>query len=116
MLKQRALQRMEAVINYADSSHKCRSQILLAYFGETNTYRCNQCDVCLEENKKTLHTDEFENISLQIKELLAVHPMPLSNLVNAVTIGNEDKRLRTIQWMLDNNQLKYDKENKLVIC
>ncbi len=116
VLKQRALQRMEAVINYADSSHKCRSQILLAYFGETNTYRCNQCDVCLEENKKTLHTDEFENISLQIKELLAVHPMPLSNLVNAVTIGNEDKRLRTIQWMLDNNQLKYDKENKLVIC
>src|ERR1019366_4869955 len=29
LLKRRALERMEAVINYADSIHKCRSQILL---------------------------------------------------------------------------------------
>ncbi len=114
-LKQRALERMEAVINYADSNHKCRNQLLLAYFGETNTHRCNQCDVCLEENKNTLHTDEFENISRQIKELLAVHPMPLSTLVNSVTEGNEDKRLRTIQWLLDNKQLKYNEDNRLII-
>jgi ATP-dependent DNA helicase RecQ len=106
---------MESVIHYADSTHKCRSQILLAYFGETNTFRCNHCDVCLEENKKTLHIDEFENISRQIKELLAMHPMQLANLVNAVTVGNEDKRIRTIQWLLDNNQLKYDDENIMIV-
>jgi len=115
LLKQRAIERMEAVIHYADSSHKCRSQILLSYFGETNTYRCNQCDVCLEENKKTLHTDEFENISLQIKELLSMHPMQLSNLVNAMTEGNEDKRIRTIQWLIDNNELKYEDENIIIV-
>lgn len=114
-LKQRAIERMEAVLHYAGSSHKCRSQLLLAYFGETNTKRCNQCDVCLEENKRTLHTDEFENISRQVKELLAVHPMQLTTLVNSVTEGNEDKRLRTIQWLLDNEQLKYDDNNQLVI-
>ncbi len=115
ILKQRAIERMESVIHYADSNHKCRSQILLAYFGETNTYRCNQCDVCLEENKNTLHVDEFEKISLQIKELLALHPMQLSNLINAVTEGNEDKRIRTVQWLLDNNQLRYDKENIVLV-
>lgn len=114
-LKQRAIERMEAVIHYAGSTHKCRSQLLLAYFGETNTKRCNQCDVCLEENKKILHTDEFDNISRQVKELLAVHPMQLTTLVNSVTEGNEDKRLRTIQWLLDNEQLKYDDNNQLVI-
>ena len=111
ILKQRATERMESVIHYADSIHKCRSQILLSYFGETNTYRCNQCDICLEENKKILHTDEFENISRQIKELLALHPMQLANLINALTEGNEDKRIRTIQWLLDNNQLRYNEEN-----
>ena len=115
LLKQNAVERMEAILHYAGSNHKCRSQILLAYFGETNTYRCNQCDVCLEENKRTLHTDEFESISRQIKELLAVHPMPLVNLVNSVTEGNEDKRIRTIQWLIDNNQLKYNNENMLTI-
>jgi ATP-dependent DNA helicase RecQ len=106
---------MEAVINYAESSNQCRSRILLSYFGENNVDRCNQCDVCLNENKKTLHNDEFEKISTQIKELLAVHALSISNLVNALTEGNEDKRIRTIQWLIDNDQLKYNPENLLVL-
>ncbi len=115
LLKQRAIERMEAVIHYAESNHKCRSQILLAYFGETNTNRCNQCDVCLEENKKVLHTDEFEKISEQLKALLAVHPLSLKHLVDAVTIGNEHKTLHTIQLLIDNNQIHYNEENLLCI-
>lgn len=112
-LKKRAVEKMEAVLKYADSTHKCRSQTLLAYFGETNTYRCNQCDVCLEENKTTLHTDEFELIAEQIKQLLAVHPLLLNDLVNGITSSNEDKTLRTIQWMIDNNELSYSDTNHL---
>lgn len=113
LLKQRAIVRMESVIHYAESNHKCRSKLLLAYFGETNTYRCNQCDVCIEENKKNLNTDEFENISLQIKQLLAVHPMPLKTLVDSVTDNREEKIIHAIQWLIDNSQLKYNDENML---
>lgn len=111
VLKQKAIERLEAVINYAESKKKCRNQILLAYFGETDSYNCNQCDICLEENKKTLHVDEFEAISRQVKELLSMHPMTLSKLINALTEGTEDKRIRTIQWLLDNNQLKYKEDH-----
>lgn len=115
MLKKRAEERVHAVIQYAGSSHKCRSQLLLAYFGELNTYPCNQCDVCLETGKKTLHTDEFENISVQVKELLAVHPMQLKALVDAVTDNEEDKVIHTIQWMIDNDQIKYNTSNLLFL-
>ena len=114
-LKKRAVERMESVLHYAESHHKCRSQILLAYFGETNTTRCNQCDVCLEENRKILHTDEFENISGQIKQLLNVHPMELKMLVNSITDVHEDKIIHTIQWMIDNEQLRYDHNNLLCL-
>ncbi|MGQ0827224.1 MAG: RecQ family ATP-dependent DNA helicase [Bacteroidota bacterium] len=112
-LKQRAVARMENVIHYAESKHKCRSQLLLAYFGETNTNRCNHCDICVEENKATLHTNEFENINKQIKQLLAVHPMPLKTLVDSITENREEKIIHTIQWLVDNNQLKYNDENML---
>lgn len=115
LLKQRALERMEAVIHYAESKHKCRSQLLLAYFDEANSKRCNQCDVCIEENKKMLYNDEFERISQQIKELIAMHPLPLNQLVNQITEGNEEKRLKTIQWLIDNEQIKYNNENMLYI-
>ncbi|MBL7889587.1 MAG: RecQ family ATP-dependent DNA helicase [Bacteroidia bacterium] len=108
LLKKRAIARMEAVLDYAESTHKCRSQILLAYFGETNAYRCNQCDVCLEENKKTLHTDEFEMIAEQVKQLLAVHSHDLKELVSKITTGNEEKILKSIQWLIDNQEIVYD--------
>lgn len=115
LLKKRAIMRMEAVLNYADSKHKCRSQLLLSYFGENDTERCNQCDVCMEENKIILHTDEFESISMQIKQLLAVHPLELKQLVDSVTIGNENKIIHTIQLMVDNDQIKYDDQNMLCL-
>lgn len=115
MLKRAAIERMNSVIHYVKNNHQCRSRQLLSYFGETDTYRCNQCDVCLEENKHTLHVDEFEKINNQIKELLAVHPLLLTELVNAITEGNEEKRIKTIQWLLDNDALKYNKEHKLFL-
>lgn len=114
LLKKRAIERMEAVLYYANSNHKCRSQILLSYFGENNTDRCNQCDVCLEENKHVLHNDEFERIATQIKELLAVHPLALKELVDSITESTEEKRIKTIQWLLDNDQLKYNDDN--LVC
>jgi ATP-dependent DNA helicase RecQ len=115
MLKKRAVERMESVLNYAESTHKCRSQLLLSYFGETNTYRCNQCDVCLDENKTILHTDEYETISQQVKQLLAVHPLDLKHLVDAVTGSNENKIIHTIQLMIDNEHLSYNDDNLLFI-
>jgi ATP-dependent DNA helicase RecQ len=116
LLKKRAIERMESVLHYSESMHKCRSQLLLSYFGETNSSRCNQCDVCLEENKTVLHTDEYENISLQIKQLLAVHPLDLKHLVDSVIGTNENKIIHTIQLMTDNDLLKYDDENRLCLC
>lgn len=114
-LKKRAIERMESVLNYAESTHKCRSQLLLAYFGEIETEVCGQCDVCLEEKRKVLHTDEYENISNQIKQLLAVHPMELKMLINSITDVHEDKIIHTIQLMVDNEQMKYNEQNLLYL-
>jgi ATP-dependent DNA helicase RecQ len=104
---------MEAVLDYAESTHKCRSRILLSYFGETNTERCGQCDVCLEENKNLLNTDEYEKISQQIKQLLAVHPLELRPLVDAVIGSNENRIIHTIQLMIDNELISYNDDNQL---
>jgi len=113
LLKTKAVARMKSVINYAESNNTCRSQLLLNYFGESNVYKCNQCDICIEEHKRTLSNDEFTKIADQVKQLLAVHSLHLSDLVDSITESTEEKIIRTIQWMLDNNQLKYNSENLL---
>lgn len=115
-LRNRAHERLEAVIHYAESLHKCRSQLLLAYFGEKDALPCGHCDVCLEEKRSTLHTDEFDKISTQVKQLLAVHPMRLELLVDSVVEASEEKILHTIQWLVDNGHLKYNKENLIYLA
>lgn len=49
--KKREEMRAEAMINYASSSDKCRSQMLLEYFGEKDSKECGRCDVCVRKRK-----------------------------------------------------------------
>lgn len=111
--KNKAIERMENVIHYASSEHKCRSQILLSYFGEQDTYRCGICDVCLERNKLELSKLEFENVSNQLKDILQVQVLNLTELVNSVKGSREDKTLKVIQWLIENEKLAYDEDYKL---
>jgi ATP-dependent DNA helicase RecQ len=113
-IKERTIKRMEWVIHYAASTHKCRSQMLLAYFGEKEAVRCGICDVCLERNKLELSDLEFENISAQLKDRLQKKPMALTELVHSVQQSREDKTLKTVQWLIDNGKLQYDDDNMLV--
>ncbi|MBR4898285.1 MAG: RecQ family ATP-dependent DNA helicase [Prevotella sp.] len=46
-LKQRFIERIEAMIDYSTDNSHCRSRMLLRYFGEENRHDCGQCDVCL---------------------------------------------------------------------
>ncbi len=112
-LKERALKRMEWVIHYAASTHKCRSEMLLAYFGETETVRCGICDVCLERNKLELSDLEFKTVAEQLKTSLNKEPLSLSDLVHKVHQVREDKILKTVQWLIDNGKLSYNDDNLL---
>lgn len=62
--------RIEAMIEYAESENKCRSRMLLHYFGEKNEHNCGQCDVCLQHHHSGLKQSQFDEISHQILSLL----------------------------------------------
>lgn len=42
----RFVQKLQAMLEYADQTQFCREQVLLAYFGETDAVACGHCDVC----------------------------------------------------------------------
>jgi ATP-dependent DNA helicase RecQ len=107
-----ALKRSEAMIHYAESTHKCRSQALLAYFGEPDARRCGKCDVCIQRNKIELTDLEFNSILKEIKPVLQTKPCTLDEIVLLSSAISEDKVIRAIQWLLDNEKVGINGERK----
>lgn len=111
--KKSAATRLKAITKYVDSDTKCRSQILLSYFGEVNSKRCGFCDVCLERNKTQLSKLEFDYMVELIKPILKNTPVQLDELVFAVDSDDVDKLLNAIQWLQDNGKIREDLEHHL---
>lgn len=63
-LHERMVERVNAVIRYAESDDICRSTLLLEYFGEHDSEACQHCDVCVE-NRHDSHSKK-ENSLMQL--------------------------------------------------
>ena len=111
--KEVTVKKMESVIYYSSVKHKCRSEVLLKYFGEKDVYRCGVCDVCLERNKLELSDIEFSTVSNQIKKILKQEHFPLTALVNKIEGVRDDKIIKVIQWLMENNKIVTNSENLL---
>jgi ATP-dependent DNA helicase RecQ len=103
-------QRLEAIISYAECGNKCRSQLLLEYFGESHSKRCGKCDVCLERNKLSLNEMEYDEIVNRIKPHLKIKPASVAELVTAASPFHEDKVIQVIRWLIDNDRIIKNKE------
>ncbi len=110
--KQRYIRRIEAVIQYAESETKCRSQMLLSYFGEKDCMRCGQCDICNRRNELELSKYEFDEILNLIKELLKTNSAPLEQVVDSVP-HKEEKAIKVIQWLMENHKISKTDDGKL---
>ena len=49
--RQQYIDKLKAMVEYADNHLYCRSQLLLSYFGETDADTCGSCDVCRQKAK-----------------------------------------------------------------
>ena len=110
--KSRYEERLNAMLHYAASDNKCRSQILLSYFGEKNPDRCGQCDVCTRRNELDLSKYEFDLILDKIKEKLQLQLVSIDVLMSELET-NDEKNLKVIQWLLDNNKIIKDHQELL---
>lgn len=105
--KEFSRERVEAMKDYVQTRNKCRSMMLLAYFGEEVSHRCGQCDVCLERNKVDVSTYEFDLVLKEVKPLLQNQPMSSKELLAVIpTTITEGKVLKVLQWLVDNGKVE----------
>jgi ATP-dependent DNA helicase RecQ len=111
--KERQVKRMKAMVDYVSKTTRCRSQVLLHYFGEDVSHRCGVCDYCLQRNKLGISDLEFTNVYTQVKALLAHNPLDLQQVVHHIHDLREDKSTKVIEWLIDNHKIRFAEGNLL---
>jgi ATP-dependent DNA helicase RecQ len=101
--KNRFIERMNAMLAYAETTDKCRSVQLLSYFGEKRMKRCGQCDVCKGRNELNISNYEFELILENIKSILTQSPAGIDDIT--AQSNNPQQTIRIIRWLLDNGKI-----------
>jgi ATP-dependent DNA helicase RecQ len=111
--KKDALKRLQAVTDYISKDTKCRSQLLLEYFGEKDAPRCGSCDVCRKRNKVDMSDLVFDRIIKQIKKVLSNESMTSQELVFEIKDYDEEQVVQVLRWLEDNRKVSHDQDHKL---
>ncbi len=103
--------RIAAVSAYARTSNRCRTQQLVAYFGEKDAKPCGVCDVCVKKEKGALPSKEFGRLTTAILSALE-GKTSLQALMQKVD-AEENRVLETLQFLVAEGFVLRDEDGML---
>ncbi|GAB6011251.1 RecQ family ATP-dependent DNA helicase [Viscerimonas tarda] len=106
--KDRFKDRIEAMANYAERKDVCRSRMLLAYFGETDSKDCGQCDVCLSKSKRRLSSANFDMIFEEVKNILNKQTLTIEALTEQLPAFPAEDIIEVIRFQIDRGVIVLD--------
>ena len=110
--KESFIHRIEAMTEYAETDDKCRSRMLLLYFGEKNEHNCGQCDVCLSSHSSGIRQGMFDEISRAIEEALKDKEMTTSELMEHISSYEKENVAKVLSYLLS-EEIIYQKNGRL---
>ena len=105
--RQLHLKKTQAMIDYAEQTHRCRMQVIQEYFDEITYNTCGICDVCIGKKKRDTST-LYADYQQQIRYLLQVGPLSAEELETQVAPTDKEVLVEVIQEMLEHGEIKYD--------
>ncbi|MBL7913061.1 MAG: RecQ family ATP-dependent DNA helicase [Bacteroidia bacterium] len=99
-LKQRYLERINAVIDYTKEDKVCRQVQLLMYFNEFNYNDCGHCDVCISKRPK-----DYEKVKAKMLELLKAQASTLEDLKEQMYSVNDETWIKAFNELVDDGRI-----------
>lgn len=101
-LRQTAEQHLDAMCRYATQTDRCRSRLLVEYFGEHTQNDCGMCDVCR-------HTEpDSQAVAHAIIAHLHRGALPLQSLCALLAVEGFDNITPLLRQMVDRGEVLFD--------
>lgn len=112
--KERDLRKAKSVGHYVQHQNRCRTQLLLEYFGEISYEPCGVCDVCLQKKKEhRLSENYYELYRERILSALEFKSLTIEELLNVINPKTREALIEALQKIIEVGELEYTDENKL---
>ncbi|MFZ4543552.1 MAG: RecQ family ATP-dependent DNA helicase [Saprospiraceae bacterium] len=98
--KERHLFRIEKVIEYCEAK-RCRSRLLLEYFGQKTEKNCGVCDYCLANLQESISKEDFERYQNKIISMLKKEELSINQIVNSFSSNRQQRILKVLEYMVD---------------
>ncbi|TPE39468.1 RecQ family ATP-dependent DNA helicase [Pontibacter mangrovi] len=112
-LRERALHQAKEMGRYVETQNRCRTQLLLAYFGELSDTPCRICDYCLAERKKQRVGEEDNRLRSKVLALLQEKPYLPKELVQQFEPKHTEAVTELLRELVDVGRLRYQESGKL---
>jgi ATP-dependent DNA helicase RecQ len=105
--KQAETGRCEAMIRYMESA-RCRSMLLLNYFGEQDATACGKCDVCRAQMRKGITPQMTEQMEQAVYDLALTGGCAIQEMAERLPQFPPEHLAEFVRWKIDRGDLVLD--------
>ncbi|HWV67831.1 ATP-dependent DNA helicase RecQ [Chitinophaga sp.] len=105
--------RLNAMFAYARNRDTCRTQQLVAYFGEKDATPCGVCDVCLKKKSQPIDAAGFKRISDHVIAMLKEQPLLFNVLQNKLPDVKRSDLMEVLQFLNEEGLVVRDDAGRL---
>jgi ATP-dependent DNA helicase RecQ len=104
--------RLNAMLDYVKNEDRCRTQVIVNYFGEKDAKPCGICDVCIAQKKKPV---DFKVVSAGILSKLTSVPLPWKSLQEELADVDEKDLQEVLQYLIHEEAIIRDESGNLYL-
>jgi len=99
--------KMNAMIDFVTSTHRCRMQLIQEYFGEEVFDTCGMCDVCIDKRKRE-NSKSVEELRIQILRLTKENVFTIDELEERISPADTELFVEVVRELVDEGKIFYD--------